>query len=31
MGSEAAENKINSHLFELFKQKQVFSMLGHSK
>ena len=31
MGSEAAENKINSHLFELFKQKQVFSILGHSK
>ena len=31
MGSEATENKINSHLFELFKQKQVFSMLGHSK
>ena len=31
MGSEATENKINSHLFELFKQKQVFSILGHSK
>ena len=31
MGSEAAQNKINSHLLELFEQKQVFSILGHSK
>ena len=31
MRSEAAENKINSHFLELFEQKQVFSILGHSK
>ncbi len=30
MRSEAAENKINSHFLELFEQRQVFSILGHS-
>ncbi|OZH53459.1 phosphohydrolase [Hydrocoleum sp. CS-953] len=31
MRSEAAANKINSHFLELFEQRQVFSILGHSK
>ncbi|MGK7919528.1 MAG: HD domain-containing phosphohydrolase [Trichodesmium sp.] len=31
MRSEAAKNKINSHFLELFEQRQVFSILGHSK
>ncbi len=31
MRSEVAENKINSHFLELFEQRQIFSILGHSK
>jgi hypothetical protein len=30
MRSEAAQNKINSQFLELFEQRQVFSILGHS-
>ncbi len=31
MRSEAAQDKINSQFLELFEQRQVFSILGHSK
>ncbi|NEP89695.1 MAG: HD domain-containing protein [Okeania sp. SIO2C2] len=31
MRHEAAQNKINSNFLELFEQREVFSILGHSK
>ncbi|NER06394.1 MAG: phosphohydrolase, partial [Okeania sp. SIO3C4] len=31
MHYEAAQNKINSNFLELFEQREVFSILGHSK
>lgn len=31
MRGEAAKNKINSNFLELFEQREVFSILGHSK